>query len=80
MDKFIEYAPVIIVVVGFLLAYKVFVTPQQLDKELKTFEKELDKKFVHKEVHDLAISEIKEDIAEIKEKIDKMYDKIMGVN
>ncbi len=30
MDKFIEYAPIIIVVMGFFVAYKVFVTPEQL--------------------------------------------------
>lgn len=64
---------------GFFIAYKIFVTPQQLNEELKVFERDLDKKFVHKEVHDLAISEMKEDIAEIKDKIDKIYDKIMGV-
>lgn len=79
MDKFIEYAPTIIVIMGFFIAYKIFVTPQQLNEELKVFERDLDKKFVHKEVHDLAISEMKEDIAEIKDKIDKIYDKIMGV-
>lgn len=31
MDKFIEYAPIIIVVMGFFVAYKVFVTPAQLE-------------------------------------------------
>ena len=35
MEKFIEYAPIIIVVMGFFVAYKVFVTPEQLS-ELKT--------------------------------------------
>ena len=30
MLNFIEYAPVIIVVMGFFIAYKIFVTPQQL--------------------------------------------------
>lgn len=30
MEKFIEYAPIIIVVMGFFVAYKVFVTPEQL--------------------------------------------------
>ncbi len=80
MDKFIDYAPVIIVVMGFFIAYKIFVTPQQLNEVFAAFREELDNKFVHKEVHDLAVSELKEDIAEIKEKIDKIYDKIMGVN
>lgn len=80
MGKFIEYAPIIVVVIGFCVAYNVFVRPSQLNDTLGKFEEKLDKKFVHKEVHDLAISEIKDDIAEIKDKIDKMYDKIMGLN
>ena len=35
MLKIVEYAPVIIVVMGFFIAYKIFVTPQQLT-ELKS--------------------------------------------
>ena len=35
MEIFIEYAPIILVVIGFAAAYKVFVTPGQLS-ELKT--------------------------------------------
>ena len=35
MTKFIEYAPAIIVVMGFFIAYKIFVTPEQLT-ELKS--------------------------------------------
>lgn len=34
MDKFVEYAPIIIVLVMFLIQYRIFVTPQQLT-ELK---------------------------------------------
>ncbi|MBS4760934.1 MAG: hypothetical protein KHX03_09585 [Clostridium sp.] len=35
MEKFIEYAPTIIVVIAFAAAYKVFATPKQL-AELKS--------------------------------------------
>lgn len=78
MDKFIEYAPTIIVVVGFLLAYKIFVTPNQLQKEMNQFEKELDKKYVQKEVYKVVITELKEDISEIKEKLDIIYNAIIN--
>lgn len=30
MTKFLEYAPSIIAIMGFFLAYKIFVTPEQL--------------------------------------------------
>jgi Tfp pilus assembly protein PilO len=79
MDKYIEYAPIIIVVIGFFTAYKVFVTPVQMEKELSEFEHRLESKFVLKETHNIAISEMKLDISEMKEKIDKIYEKlIMG--
>lgn len=30
MSPFIEYAPIIIVIIGFFLQYKIFVTPEQI--------------------------------------------------
>ncbi len=35
MEKFIEYAPLILVIIIFFIQYKIFVTPQQLT-ELKS--------------------------------------------
>ena len=75
MEKYIEYAPYIIIVIGFLIQYKIFVTPEQMREEL---EKKLDK-YVLKETNDITINQLKDDMAEIKEKIDKIYDKIMNV-
>ncbi len=77
MKDFINYAPYILIVIAFLTQYKIFVTPSQLTDYFTNFEEKIDKKFVHKEVYNLAITELKSDIVEIKEKIDKMYDKIM---
>lgn len=77
MDKFIEYAPTIIVVIGFLIAYRVFVTPRQLSDELDNFETKLDTKFVHKEAYDIVTSRLEQDVSDIKTKIDKIYEIIM---
>lgn len=74
MDKFLEYAPLIIVIFGFFVAYNVFVTPAQMQKAFIDFERFLDTKYVTKENHDIAISEIKCDIQSINEKLDKIYD------
>ena len=41
-------------------------------------EKKLDK-YVLKETNDITINQLKDDMAEIKDKIDKIYDKIMNV-
>lgn len=77
MSDFIEYAPLIIVILGFMWQNKIFVTPEQLEKRFTIFEHDLEKKFVLKETHDLAITEMKNDIEEIKEKLDKIYDMLI---
>ena len=77
MDKFIEYAPIIIVVIGFIISYKVFVTPVDMEKAFNIFEHRMENKFVLKETHNIAISEIKSDIQAINEKLDKIYDILM---
>lgn len=74
MDKFIEYAPIIIVVIGFIISYKVFVTPVDMEKAFNIFEHRMENKFVLKETHNIAISEIKSDIQAINDKLDKIYD------
>jgi septation ring formation regulator EzrA len=79
MDKFLEYAPLLLVVFMFFIQHKVFVTPAQMTKEFMDFETHLENKYVQKETYNIAIDEMKQDIAEIKEKIDRMYDKLMAV-
>jgi hypothetical protein len=74
VDKFIEYAPIIIVVIGFIISYKVFVTPVDMEKAFNIFEHRMENKFVLKETHNIAISEIKSDIQAINDKLDKIYD------
>jgi len=76
VDKWIEYAPILIVIFMFFLQYKIFVTPEQMTKEFMSFESHLEKKFVQKETYSVAIAEIKSDIAEMKEKLDKIYEKL----
>lgn len=66
-----QYAPYIIMVIAFCASYKIFITPEVLEQKLE--------KYVLKETHDVTVREIKEDIAEIKEKIDKIYDKLVNV-
>lgn len=69
-----EYAPIIIVVIGFIISYKVFVTPVDMEKAFNIFEHRMENKFVLKETHNIAISEIKSDIQAINDKLDKIYD------
>lgn len=72
MSEILQYAPYIVMVIMFCCNYKIFVTPTALDEKLE--------KYVLKETYTVAYSEMKSDISEIKNKIDKMYDKIMGID
>ena len=64
------YAPYILIAIAFLSNYKIFVTPKDLDDKLKYY--------VLKETHNIAISEIKSDIDEMKTKLDKIYEKLIN--
>lgn len=77
MSNYIQYAVIILVVVSFCVSYKVFITPAQLSEIIENLKKEIKRDYVSKEVHDLAINEMKADVSDIKNKIDKIYDKIM---
>lgn len=77
MSNYIQYAVIILVVVSFCVSYKVFITPSQLSEIIENLKKEIKRDYVGKEVHDLVINEMKADVSDIKNKIDKIYDKIM---
>lgn len=74
MDKFVEYAPWLVVVLMFLWQNKIFVTPEQMEKKFRQFEHDMENKFVLQQTHDIAITEIKADIQAINEKLDRIYD------
>lgn len=76
MDKFIEYAPIIVVIIAFLAQYKIFVTPQKLNETLDTLKIEIENKYVKKETNDLIIENLQKGINEIKEKINQIYNHI----
>ena len=70
MENWVQYAPYIIIVVMFCANYKIFVTPDVLDAKLE--------RYVLKETYNVTISEMKSDIADIKSKVDKIYDKLIS--
>ena len=45
-DKFVQYAPVIIVILGFLLTYNVFVTPAVLEKRLNEYDQKIEQTYL----------------------------------
>ena len=75
MEKIIEYSPIIIVVLMFFIQQRIFVTPEQLEKKHREIIEEIEEKFVT--IH--SFMDLKDQFAEVKEKIDKIYDLLIDL-
>lgn len=73
MDKFVEFAPLIIVVLCFLLQHRLFVTPEELERKHRSILQDVENRFAT--LH--SFNDLKEQFGEMKEKIDKIYDFII---
>lgn len=70
MEVFVNYAPVIVVVLMFLLHERIVVTPEQLEKKHREILSEIEKRFTTKN----SFEDLKSQFCEMKDKIDKIYD------
>jgi len=68
-DVLIHYAPVITIVLVYFVQMKIFVTPQELEKKHREILLEAESRFASK----ITVHDLKEQIFEIKDKIDKIY-------
>lgn len=75
MENFIEYSPIIVVVLIFFIQQKIFVTPEQLEKKHREIIDEIEEKFVSLN----SFKDLKDQFSEVKEKIDKMYDLLIDL-
>ena len=75
MDKFIEYSPIIIVVLMFFIQQKIFVTPEQIQKKHRQNIDENEEKYLTMNT----FIDLKEQFSEIKDKIDKIYDLLIDL-
>lgn len=73
MEQFIQYSPILIAVMIFLIQHKIVVTPEQLERKHREIIEDVEERFVTiNSFHDL-----KEQFSEMKDKIDKIYEQIM---
>lgn len=70
METVINYAPIIIVVLMFLIQERIVVTPEQLEKKHREILKDVEKRFATIN----RFEDLKSQFSEMKEKIDKIYD------
>ena len=69
-EKILEYSPILIVLMMFFIQHKIFVTPEQLEKKHREIIESIEDKFVPLR----SFKDLKEQFAEMKDKIDKIYD------
>ena len=69
MEKFFEYAPLILVIIMFCVNYKIFVNPVDLEKKHREILDDVDEKYASKTV----VSELQSQIHSMAEKVDKIY-------
>lgn len=69
MDRFIEYAPIIVVILLFLIQNRMVVTPEQLEKKHREILDDVSKKYATQSI----VNELRSQIHEMVDKIDKIY-------
>ena len=69
MEKFLEYAPLILVIIMFCINYKIFVNPVDLEKKHREILNDIDNKYASK----TTVDELKNQFHDMAEKIDKIY-------
>jgi len=75
MENILDYSPILVAVMIFLIQQRIIVTPEQLEKTHRKILEEIEEKFVS--IH--SFNDLKEHFGEIKDKIDKIYDFIISV-
>ena len=69
MEKFFEYAPIIVVILLFLIQNRMVVTPEQLEKKHREILDDVSKKYATQSI----VNELRSQIHEMVDKIDKIY-------
>ncbi len=75
MECLLNYAPILVAVMIFLIQQRIVITPEQLEKKHREIIEDIEEKFVT--IH--SFNDLKEHFGEMKEKIDKIYDFIITV-
>ena len=73
MEIFLNYSPILIVVMMFFIQQRVFVTPEQLEKKHREITDDIQKRFVTLN----SFKDLKEQFSDMQNKIDKIYDAIV---
>ena len=70
MEKIEKYAPIMLVIIGLIFQYNLFVTPEKLEQKHREILNDIAQSYTTKSEFDI----IKNQLTDINKKIDKMYD------
>lgn len=73
-EQILYYAPIIITVMVFLIQQRIVVTPEQLERKHREILETIEQRFAPQQ----SVRDLKEQVFEMKEKIDKIYDFIIN--
>ncbi len=76
MDKetLIRYSPIAIIIAGMFIQWHLFVTPEQLEIKHREILRDVAVTYVPKEQYNMQYLELKQQMADVQKKIDKIYD------
>lgn len=75
METFLQYSPIIVVIMVFLIQQRVVVTPEQLEKKHREILEDVEERFASLN----SVKDLKEQVCDMKEKIDRIYECIIAV-
>ena len=75
MQNILQYSPIIIVVVMYLIQQRIVVTPEQLEKKHREIIEDVEEIFATLN----SVKDLKEQVSDMKEKIDRIYECIIAV-
>lgn len=75
MEQIVQYSPIIIVVIMYLIQQRIVVTPEQLEKKHREILEDVENRFAT--LH--SVRDLKEQFGDMKEKIDRIYECIIAV-
>ncbi len=75
MEHLLQYSPIIIVVIMYLIQQRIVVTPEQLEKKHREILEDVENRFASLS----SVKDVKEQVSDMKEKIDRIYECIIAV-
>ena len=75
MENLLHYSPILLAVIIFLIQQRIVVTPEQLERKHREILEDVEERFVTLN----SFKDLKEQVTEMKEKIDRIYDCIITV-